>query len=86
MKDTPEPVVALGASLFARRLTSGRTGTIRVRDGDRVHGAVYRSRPDAGAFAEETARLFLLLQGHRTRPLPAEQVAALRARTLGDSR
>ncbi|KAA5838004.1 3-oxo-tetronate 4-phosphate decarboxylase [Saccharopolyspora hirsuta] len=31
-----DQVVELGASLFARRITSGRTGNISVRDGDRV--------------------------------------------------
>jgi ribulose-5-phosphate 4-epimerase/fuculose-1-phosphate aldolase len=31
-----EQVLALGASLFARRLTFGRTGNISVRDGERI--------------------------------------------------
>ncbi len=36
MTDTPEQVVALGESLFSRRLTFGRTGNISIRDGERV--------------------------------------------------
>jgi 3-dehydro-4-phosphotetronate decarboxylase len=36
VRDDVEQVVALGASLFARRLTFGRTGNISVRDGDRI--------------------------------------------------
>jgi len=36
MTDTPEQVVALGESLFARRLTFGRTGNISIRSGDHV--------------------------------------------------
>jgi ribulose-5-phosphate 4-epimerase/fuculose-1-phosphate aldolase len=36
VKDDSEQVVSLGASLFARRLTFGRTGNISVRDGDRI--------------------------------------------------
>jgi ribulose-5-phosphate 4-epimerase/fuculose-1-phosphate aldolase len=36
VRDISEQVVALGASLFARRLTFGRTGNISVRDGDRI--------------------------------------------------
>lgn len=34
--DDREAIVALGASLFARRLTFGRTGNISVRQGDRI--------------------------------------------------
>jgi len=206
MTDVREQVVALGASLFARRLTFGRTGNLSVRDGDRIlvtptgaslgaldpgrlsvidergrhldgpkpskeaflHAAVYRARPGDGAVIhlhsthsvavscldglreddvlppltayyvmrvgtlpliryhapgdetleplaeevarrssafllanhgpvvagadlaaaaysveelEETARLFLLLRGHPTRPLTQDQVADLRRRT-----
>ncbi|MDI2027700.1 aldolase [Saccharopolyspora sp. TS4A08] len=36
MTDLARQVVDLGASLFARGLTAGRTGNISVRDGDRV--------------------------------------------------
>ena len=36
MSDVRDQVVALGASMFARRLTFGRTGNISVRDGDRI--------------------------------------------------
>lgn len=36
MTHSAEDVVALGASLFARRLTFGRTGNISIRDGDRI--------------------------------------------------
>jgi len=34
--DVREQVVALGASMFARRLTFGRTGNISVREGERI--------------------------------------------------
>jgi 3-dehydro-4-phosphotetronate decarboxylase len=206
VSDARAQIVGLGASLFARRLTFGRTGNLSVRDGadilvtptgaslgaldpDRLsvidvegrhvdgpkpskeaflHAAVYRARPDEGAVIhlhstysvavscldglpeddvlppltayyvmrvgalpllpyhapgdasleplaeqvarrhhafllanhgpvvagadlaaaadaveelEETARLFLLLQGHATRPLTPVQVTALRTRT-----
>ncbi|GIE28731.1 class II aldolase [Actinoplanes italicus] len=44
-----------------------------------VAGADLAAAADAVEELEETARLFLLLQGHRTRPLTAEQVTALGA-------
>ena len=46
-----------------------------------VAGADLAAAADAVEELEETARLFLLLQGHRTRPLTHEQVADLRERT-----
>jgi ribulose-5-phosphate 4-epimerase/fuculose-1-phosphate aldolase len=36
MSDLRQQIADLGASLFARRLTFGRTGNISVRDGDRI--------------------------------------------------
>lgn len=45
-----------------------------------VAGADLAAAADAVEELEETARLFLLLQGHATRPLTPVQVAALRAR------
>lgn len=45
-----------------------------------VSGPSLSAAMDAIEELEETARLFLLLQGHRTRPLTSEQVAALRSR------
>jgi ribulose-5-phosphate 4-epimerase/fuculose-1-phosphate aldolase len=46
-----------------------------------VAGGDLAAAADAVEELEETARLFLLLQGHATRPLTPEQVSALRART-----
>ena len=46
-----------------------------------VAGADLAAAADAVEELEETARLFLLLQGHATRPLTPAQVTALRART-----
>jgi ribulose-5-phosphate 4-epimerase/fuculose-1-phosphate aldolase len=51
-----------------------------------VAGADLAAAADAVEELEETARLFLLLQGHRTRPLTADQVAELRARTAAAER
>jgi ribulose-5-phosphate 4-epimerase/fuculose-1-phosphate aldolase len=48
-----------------------------------VAGVDLAAAADAVEELEETARLHLLLQGHRTRPLTPDQVAALRARTTG---
>jgi hypothetical protein len=45
-----------------------------------------RFSSDLAVELEETARLFLRLQGHRTRPLTAEQVADLRDRTMTTGR
>jgi len=45
-----------------------------------VAGADLAAAADAVEELEETARLFLLLQGHETRPLTPAQVTALRAR------
>jgi ribulose-5-phosphate 4-epimerase/fuculose-1-phosphate aldolase len=45
-----------------------------------VAGVDLASAADAIEELEETARLFLLLRGHRTRPLTPEQVDGLRAR------
>jgi ribulose-5-phosphate 4-epimerase/fuculose-1-phosphate aldolase len=46
-----------------------------------VAGVDLAGAADAVEELEETARLHLLLQGHRTRPLTPDQVADLRART-----
>jgi ribulose-5-phosphate 4-epimerase/fuculose-1-phosphate aldolase len=46
-----------------------------------VAGADLAAAADAVEELEETARLHLLLQGHRTRPLTPDQAAALSART-----
>jgi ribulose-5-phosphate 4-epimerase/fuculose-1-phosphate aldolase len=46
-----------------------------------VAGTDLAAAADAVEELEETARLHLLLQGHRTRPLTPAQVADLRART-----
>lgn len=46
-----------------------------------VAGVDLAAAADAVEELEETARLHLLLQGHRARPLTEEQVADLRART-----
>ena len=45
-----------------------------------VAGADLAAAADAVEELEETARLHLLLQGHRTRPLTPEQAAGLRSR------
>lgn len=48
--------------------------------GSVVAGADLASAADAAEELEETARLFLLLRGHTTRPLTSEQVADLQRR------
>jgi hypothetical protein len=85
---------ALGASMFTRVLTFGRTGNIRVRDGDRV--LVTRTGASLGALAPDvlpplTAYYVMrvgrvpLLPCHAPGdaslgPLDFDQVAALRDR------
>jgi ribulose-5-phosphate 4-epimerase/fuculose-1-phosphate aldolase len=87
----------LGRSLFTRRLTFGCTGNLSIRGGDHilvtptgaslgtlgpvVAGTDLAAAADAVEELEETARLHLLLRGSRTRPLSADQVAALTGRT-----
>jgi ribulose-5-phosphate 4-epimerase/fuculose-1-phosphate aldolase len=75
------------------RLESLAEGTARqhsafllANHGPVVAGADLAAAADAVEELEETARLFLLLQGHRTRPLTADQVAELRARTAAAER
>ena len=50
-----------------------------------VAGADLSTAADAMEELEETARLFLLLDGHQTRPLTPQQVTDLRARTARSS-
>ena len=54
--------------------------------GSVVAGSDLAAAADAAEELEETARLFLLLQGHRTRPLTEDQVHELRARTAAAAR
>ena len=51
--------------------------------GSVVSGADLAAAADAAEELEETARLFLLLRGHSTRPLTPDQVADLRRRYPG---
>lgn len=75
-----------GLEPLAERTAAQHGAFLLANHGPVVAGADLAAAADAVEELEETARLFLLLQGHRTRPLTAEQVADLRARTTGGPR
>ena len=63
-----------------RPLVSKHHAVLLANHGPVVAGTSLSAAAGAIEELEETARLFLLLQGHRTRPLTPEQVDELRAR------
>jgi len=66
---------------LAEQVASRHHAFLLANHGPVVAGADLAAAADAVEELEETARLFLLLQGHATRPLTAAQATALRART-----
>jgi len=70
----------LGLAEAVRPLVGRHHAVLLANHGPVVAGTSLSAASGAIEELEETARLFLLLQGHRTRPLTAEQVADLRAR------
>jgi ribulose-5-phosphate 4-epimerase/fuculose-1-phosphate aldolase len=71
---------------LAERTAQQHAAFLLANHGPVVAGSDLAAAADAAEELEETARLFLLLQGHRTRPLTAEQVSDLRARTAAVAR
>ena len=66
---------------LAERTARAGHAFLLANHGPVVAGTDLAAAADAVEELEETARLHLLLQGHRTRPLTPDQVADLRART-----
>jgi ribulose-5-phosphate 4-epimerase/fuculose-1-phosphate aldolase len=62
----------------AERMAKTHSSLLLRNHGPIVAGASLSAASDAIEELEETAKLYLLLSGHRTRPLTAEQAAALR--------
>ncbi|WP_448616475.1 3-oxo-tetronate 4-phosphate decarboxylase [Modestobacter sp. URMC 112] len=75
-----------GLGPLAEETTRRHSAFLLANHGPVVAGADLAAAADAVEELEETARLFLLLQGHRTRPLSEDQAADLRARTAGARR
>ena len=65
---------------LATRTAADHRCFLIANHGSVVAAADLSSAADAAEELEETARLFLMLRGHATRPLTSEQVADLRAR------
>jgi ribulose-5-phosphate 4-epimerase/fuculose-1-phosphate aldolase len=65
---------------LAERTAREHHAFLLANHGPVVAGSGLAAAADAVEELEETARLFLLLHGHRTRPLTPDQVADLRAR------
>jgi len=65
---------------YAERMAEANRALLLSNHGPIVAGASLSAATDALEELEETARLFLLLHGRRTRPLTREQVAAVRGR------
>jgi ribulose-5-phosphate 4-epimerase/fuculose-1-phosphate aldolase len=76
--DSLEPLVMRAAQQHSALLLANHGPVVAAAD--------LAAAADAVEELEETARLFLLLQGHRTRPLTPDQVADLRARTAAAAR
>lgn len=72
-----DPSLEQLAETTARR----RTALLLANHGPVVAGATLAAAMDATEELEETAKLFLLLTGHRTRPLTPDQVNQLRPTT-----
>ena len=66
---------------LAERTAANHHAFLLANHGPVVAGTDLAAAADAVEELEETARLFLLLDGHRTRPLTPEQVGDLRVRT-----
>jgi 3-dehydro-4-phosphotetronate decarboxylase len=66
-----------------RRFAGKHHALLLANHGPVVGGSSLAAAADAVEELEETAKLFLLLQGQRIRTLTAEQVAALRAKYPG---
>ncbi len=64
---------------LAERTAADHHAMLLANHGPVVAGADLDAAADAVEELEETARLFLLLHGHRTRPLTADQVSDLRS-------
>jgi ribulose-5-phosphate 4-epimerase/fuculose-1-phosphate aldolase len=75
-----------GLEPLAETIAADHSAFLLANHGPVVAGADLAAAADAVEELEETARLFLLLQGHATRPLSAQQVAHLRSRTSGTLR
>ncbi|MGI3899628.1 MAG: 3-oxo-tetronate 4-phosphate decarboxylase [Janthinobacterium lividum] len=74
----PPGDVALAEAV--RPLVSRHHAVLLANHGPVVAGTSLSAAAGAIEELEETAKLFLMLQGHRTRPLTPEQVDALRAK------
>ncbi len=68
-----------GLAEAAERLAPEHRALLLANHGPIVAAASVTAAMDAAEEIEETARLFFLLHGHRTRPLTAAEVDALRA-------
>ncbi|GAA4287906.1 class II aldolase/adducin family protein [Georgenia daeguensis] len=71
MTDAAASIVEIGRSLFARRLTSGRTGNISVRVGDTVH--LTASGVSLGSLTREDICLIDLRTGEAQGPPPTKE-------------
>ncbi|WP_111766011.1 3-oxo-tetronate 4-phosphate decarboxylase [Nakamurella deserti] len=65
---------------LAEQVAAGHHAFLLANHGPVVAGADLASAADAVEELEETAKLYLLLHGHRTRPLTQAQFTALQAR------